>query len=101
VFPLTKMSKTAAKETSVAGDPSKLTILRSYQRVNGRPTVPGFFMRAEGGLTGGWAAESILTLFAKSGKIETGNWRKKYHVYFSLFYFILFYFIFLRQGLTV
>lgn len=41
-FPLTKMSKTAAEEMSVAGDPSKLRILRSYQRVNGRSTVPVF-----------------------------------------------------------
>lgn len=44
--------------------------------------------RASLGITGGWAAESILTLFAKSGKIETGNWCKKYHFYFYLFYFI-------------
>lgn len=57
--PLTKMSKAAAEEMSVAGDPSKLRILRSYQRVNGRSTVPGlrFFRRAEEALTGGWAAE--------------------------------------------
>lgn len=41
-FPLTKMSKTAAEEMSVAGDPSKRRMLRSYQRVNGRSTVPVF-----------------------------------------------------------
>lgn len=41
-FPLTKMSKAAAEEMSVAGDPSKLRILRSYRRVNGRSTVPAF-----------------------------------------------------------
>lgn len=52
VFPLTKMSKTAAEEMSVAGDPSKLTLLRSYQRVNGeRATVPWLLQEGRGTAT--------------------------------------------------
>lgn len=48
MFPLTKMSKTAAEEMGVAGDPSKLTILRSYQHVNGRRSVPRLLQEGRG-----------------------------------------------------